>query len=166
MKVLVTAASRHGATREIGQEMVAQLNAEGLTAEFMEPKDITSVQDYDAVVIGSAIYVGQWMAEARDLITRFTPDLQNKSVWLFSSGLSDTPSKEANATPALLARMKSVQAIEHKHFAGKLDVIQLSLAERAAIMAARGKYGDARDMAAVRRWANQISQTLNAAQPA
>lgn len=164
MRVLVTAGSRHGSTREIGQEIVEQLIAEGLDCDYLEPQDITSVAEYDAVVIGSAIYVGQWMVECRELVDRLQTELLGRSVWMFSSGLSDTPSKTANSVPALLARMKDVNAIEHKHFSGKLDVLQLSLAERAAIMAARGKYGDARDMGAVRAWATHIAQSIGAEQ--
>ena len=166
MKVLVTAGSRHGSTKEIGQEIAAQVRASGHDCEFVNPNDVTSIEEYDAVVIGSAIYVGQWMKEAKDFIERFQDDLTERKVWLFSSGLSDTPSKEANSTPALLSRMGAVGATEHKRFAGKLVVIQLSVAERAAIMAARGKYGDARDMAAVRRWANRIATALSTTQVA
>lgn len=160
MRVLVTAASRHGSTREIAQELAQAIRAAGLHCDHLEPKDITSVADYDHVIVGSAIYVGNWMGEARDLLDRTRTELLDRNVWLFSSGLSDTPSKEANSTPALFARMKNVGAIEHRHFSGKLDVLALSLAERAAIMAARGKYGDARDMEAVRNWGAQIAQAI------
>ncbi|XBH20663.1 flavodoxin domain-containing protein [Jonesiaceae bacterium BS-20] len=166
MRVLVTAASRHGSTREIAQEIAQEIRAAGLECDQLEPKEISSVADYDCVIVGSAIYVGNWMAEARDLLDRTRVELLDRKVWLFSSGLSDTPSKEANSTPALFARMKDVGAVEHRHFSGKLDVLALSLAERAAIMAARGKYGDARDMEAVHGWASQIAQRIGAQHPA
>jgi len=161
MRVLVTAASRHGSTREIAQVIADELTAMALNVEVKEPKDVDSIEQYDAVVIGSAIYVGQWLAEARDLVDNHAHELQGKKVWLFSSGLADAPSKEGNSAPALLGRMKATGALAHKHFPGKLDVLQLSLAERAAIMAARGKYGDSRDMAVVREWARGIGEDIS-----
>ncbi|WP_435299377.1 flavodoxin domain-containing protein [Timonella sp. A28] len=160
MRVLVTAASRHGSTREIAAVIEQELQTMNFECDLKEPRDVESVEGYDAVIVGSAIYVGQWLGEARDLIERVGPAMKERKVWLFSSGLADTPSKDANNTPALLARMKATGALGHRHFPGKLDVLQLSLAERAAIMAARGKYGDSRDMAAVRDWARSIGESI------
>lgn len=160
MKALVTAASRHGSTREIAQWISDALNEQGIATEVREPRDVQSLQDYDVVIAGSAIYVGQWLGDARDFVERFTPELLTRKVWLFSSGLADAPAKDANGTPSLKTRMESTQAVAHRHFPGKLDVLQLSLAERAAIMAARGKYGDSRDQQSVMDWARNIGQTL------
>ncbi|MFD2841342.1 flavodoxin domain-containing protein [Populibacterium corticicola] len=160
MKVLVTAASRHGSTREIVEWIAEELRAVGIDSDTADIKNVTDVADYDGVVIGSAIYVGQWLTEARDLIDHLSPELQDKHVWLFSSGLADAPAKDANGTPSLKSRMEQTGAQGHRHFPGKLDVLDLSLAERAAIMAARGKYGDNRDPKAIREWAREIGQAL------
>lgn len=160
MRVLVSAASKHGATREIAALIAATLNHAGFDCDHIEPADIANAGHYDAVVIGSAVYLGQWLPEARDLVDRLTPQIQDIPVWLFSSGLADAPSKDSNATPATAARMAAVLAKGHRHFPGKLDVLQLNLAERAAILAARGKYGDSRDMDAVKAWAEQIAAAL------
>lgn len=160
MRVLVSAASKHGATREIAALIAATLNHAGFDCDHIEPADISNAGIYDAVVIGSAVYLGQWLPDARDLVDRIAPQLEDKPVWLFSSGLADAPSKDANATPATAARMQALQAKGHRHFPGKLDVLELNLAERAAILAARGKYGDNRDMDAVKAWAEQIAAVL------
>jgi len=32
------------------------------------PEDVTSVADYDVVIVGSAIYTGRWLPEARELV--------------------------------------------------------------------------------------------------
>jgi len=161
MKVLVTAASRHSSTREIAAEIAATIRAQGIDCDHREPSDVKDLLGYDAVVLGSAIYVGQWLGDAKDFADRLASQLIERKVWLFSSGLANQPSKEANNTPALAARMQQLGAEGHKHFPGKLDVLQLSLAERAAIMAARGKYGDSRDMSAVRGWAMDIAKDVS-----
>lgn len=160
MKALITAASRHGSTAEISQWIAMVLSERGIACDVSAPSEVINIDDYDAIVIGSAVYVGQWLGEARDFTERFKAELQSKQVWMFSSGLADVPAKDANGTPSLKARMEATEANGHRHFPGKLDVLQLSLAERAAIMAARGKYGDSRDREAVRAWAESIADHL------
>ena len=161
MSVLVTAASRHGSTSEIAQWIAEELQHAGLDCDVREPRDVHEIEQYDAVIVGSAVYVGQWLTEAKDFVERFATQLSQRHVWLFSSGLADTPSDSSGGTNATRTRMELVGAAGHRHFPGKLDVLQLSLAERAAIMAARGKYGDSRDPRAVREWAQHIAQAVN-----
>jgi menaquinone-dependent protoporphyrinogen oxidase len=160
MRVLVSAASKHGSTREIAAVIAQALERAGFDCDLIHPTDVANAAHYDAVVVGSAVYVGQWLPEARELVERVADQITGKPVWLFSSGLADTPSKRGNAAPATTARMESLQARGHRHFPGKLDVLQLSLAERAAILAARGKYGDSRDMEAVKAWGEHIAEAL------
>lgn len=165
MRVLVSAASKHGSTREIAAVVAQALEAAGITCDVVEPADVATASGYDAVVVGSAVYIGQWLPEARDLVDRLADQLRDVPVWLFSSGLADQPSKRGNSAPATTARVESLGARGHRHFPGKLDVLQLSLAERATILAARGKYGDNRDMDAVRAWGEGIAAEL-VAEPA
>ncbi|PFG34045.1 flavodoxin domain-containing protein [Sanguibacter antarcticus] len=165
MRVLVSAASKHGSTKEIAGVITKTLDRAGFDCDQIEPADVEDAGHYDAVVVGSAIYMGQWIGEARDLLERIGPQVQGKPVWLFSSGLSESPRTRGSAPPVGSSRLERLQPRGHQHFSGKLDVLQLSLAERAAILAARGTYGDARDMDAVAEWAVNIARTLTAAVP-
>lgn len=126
MRVLVTAASRHGSTREIAAEIAATIRATGIDAIEREPRDVINLDGYDAVILGSAIYVGQWLGDAKDFADRHAEALRERRTWLFSSGLANQPSKDANNAPALLARMQQLQVEGHRHFPGKLDVLQLT----------------------------------------
>lgn len=162
MRVLVSAASKHGSTKEIAAVIAKTLDRAGFDCDHIAPTDIEDTGHYDAVVIGSAIYMGQWMGEARDLLERIEPQVGSKPVWLFSSGLSESPRTRGSAPPVGGSRIENLSLRGHQHFSGKLDVLQLSLAERAAILAARGTYGDARDMDAVSEWAGTIARELSA----
>ena len=64
MKVLVTAASRHGSTAEIATIIAGILQASDIDAEVLPPEAVASVVDYDAVILGSAVYAGQWLEPA------------------------------------------------------------------------------------------------------
>src|SRR5690242_19356693 len=86
MKVLVTAASRYGATAEIAEALADALRENGVGAAAVAPADVTSLASYDAVVLGSGVYAGRWLPPARDLAHRLAGELTDRPVWLFSSG--------------------------------------------------------------------------------
>jgi menaquinone-dependent protoporphyrinogen oxidase len=58
MKVLVAAASRYGATAEIAQAIADVLGERGLDSTVTQPEQVGRIEDYDALVLGSAVYTG------------------------------------------------------------------------------------------------------------
>ena len=54
MRVLVSAASRHGSTAGIAQGIGDELVADGLEADVLDPDSVDYVAYYDAVVLGSS----------------------------------------------------------------------------------------------------------------
>ena len=94
MKVLVTAASRYGATGEIAEAIGEVLRERGLDAT-VGPPEAATVDGHDAVVLGSAVYAGHWLKPARELVDRQRDALAARPVWLFSSGpVGDPPKPE------------------------------------------------------------------------
>ena len=85
MKVLVSAASKYGATSEIAQAVAEVLAGRGLEVTMLPPPEVGAVGEFDAVVLGSAVYMGQWMKPARELAERSAAALAARPVWLFSS---------------------------------------------------------------------------------
>jgi menaquinone-dependent protoporphyrinogen oxidase len=165
LRVLVSAASRHGATAEIAQAIGRALAEQGLTVRVIPPADVRSLDGYDAVIIGSAVYMGRWLDPAEDLVNRFHEALTNRPVWLFSSGPVGNPSgklaQSMDQDPADLPGMlQATHAREHQRFAGKLDRTVLTLPQRASLLVFRGLNGDFRDWADIRQWARSIAQQL------
>ena len=70
MKVLVSAASKYGATGEIAQAIADVLAERGCQVTVLPPEKAGAVGEFDAVVLGSAVYMGQWMKPARQLAAR------------------------------------------------------------------------------------------------
>jgi menaquinone-dependent protoporphyrinogen IX oxidase len=70
LSVLVSAASTHGATAEIAEEIGATLSRHGFAVTMMTPEQVRYAGDYDAVIIGSAVYAGHWLDPAKDLVYR------------------------------------------------------------------------------------------------
>ena len=170
-KVLVSAASAHGATAEIARAITEALTAHGFAPTMIPPAQVSSIEDFDAVILGSAVYVGHWLDPAKDFVTRFRDALAARPVWLFSSGPVGNPSRKLvqsmGKDPVDIAGIRTAtRARDHRIFAGKLDPKTLSRAQRASLLVFRGLRGDFRDWAEIRRWADGIAEQLAAVNPA
>ncbi|MEQ4306307.1 flavodoxin domain-containing protein [Plantactinospora sp. B6F1] len=155
-------ASRHGATAEVAERIGIAIRAAlpSATVDVRAAGQVTTVDGYDAVVLGSAVYAGCWLGPARDLVVRHGAALAGVPVWLFSSGpVGDPPRSDED--PAEAAEfVAAIGAREHVVFAGKLDRHRLGFAERAVTAVVRAPRGDFRDWAAIDAWAGGIAETL------
>ena len=98
MKVLVTAASAHGSTAAIARAIGNELTAQGFAVTALPPEQVRSIEEYDAIILGSAVYTGHWLKPANDFAAMFSEELAAKPVWLFSSGpVGDPAGKLARA---------------------------------------------------------------------
>jgi menaquinone-dependent protoporphyrinogen oxidase len=161
MKVLVTAASKYGATAEIAAVIGEVLAERGLDPTVIPPDQVASVDDYDAVVLGGAVYAGHWLPPARELVDRFCDALASRPVWLFSSGPIGDPPKPQEEPVDVAAILETTKARDHRVFAGKLVRKQLSFPEKAVVLAFRAPDGDFRDWDAIKAWASGIADAVD-----
>ncbi len=164
MKVLVTAASRHGSTADIAAAIVRTLHLRGLAADLVEPADVKDLSEYDAVVLGSAVYAGRWMAPATDLVDRCRSELAGRPVWLFSSGPVGSPANPVDG-PDVSKLMEQTGALGHRVFSGMLDKGELGRLERTMVRAVRAPEGDFRDWDDIAEWTARIGDSLAAMAP-
>ena len=159
--VLVSVASKHGATREIASRIADELRSAGMNVHVDEPDAVDSIAPYAAVVLGSAVYAGRWLASARRFADRHQAGLRERQVWLFSSGPVGTPlvpTEETGDGSRLLARL---EARDHRTFAGRVDASELSWVERTITHMISAPDGDFRDWAVIRDWATGIARDLS-----
>jgi menaquinone-dependent protoporphyrinogen oxidase len=159
-RVLVTAASRHGATHEIAEAIGRGLVQRGVTARVVPAEDVRGIEGFDAFVFGSAVYMGHWLSPVLQLIEE--NDLSDgRRIWLFSSGPIGSPDpmphEEAVDVTDLMER---TDAREHKDFAGKIDKHALGFRERALVAALRVPEGDFRDWDAIDAWSAEIADAI------
>jgi menaquinone-dependent protoporphyrinogen IX oxidase len=159
MRVLVTAASRHGSTAGIAERIAGALRVRGIAVDTLAPGAVHDVTGYDGVVVGSAIYEGRWLRAARGVLTRTSAQLAGTKVWLFSSGPVGDPPQPAEA-PDVSDAMVRTGALEHRLFGGRMDPGSLGPVEKALVRLVHSPAGDFRDDAAVVAWASQIADTL------
>lgn len=170
MRVLVAHASKCGSTREIAEFIAEKLRDRGVEAEALDVKDVTDLADFDAVLIGSAVYMGHWMPEAAEFARRNAAVLLERPVWLFSSGpLVLTPGATSIDDPKLVpaevpALIEAVHPREHRIFFGALDPARLPFKYRALrkLPAARAALpeGDFRNWDDIEVWAGTVASSL------
>ncbi|MET0433040.1 MAG: flavodoxin domain-containing protein [Cellulomonas sp.] len=160
MRVLVTVASRHGSTREIGVEVAEVLRAAGHDVVEADPDEVEAVDGYDAVVLGSAVYVGRLAAALRELVDRQGAQLAARPTWLFWSGRVGEPPLPAAEPDDVRVVARRVAARDVAAFGGRLQRDELGLAERALVAMIEAEAGDFRDFDEVDAWAARVADEL------
>jgi menaquinone-dependent protoporphyrinogen oxidase len=160
MRVLVTAASKHGATTEIADAIGRVLADAGLDPTVLPPEQVEQVEDYDAIVLGSAIYMGRWLEPARLLVDRKAEALAEKPVWLFSCGPLGDPPKPTEESVDIEDIHKTTLARTHRIFPGRLEKRRLGFAEKAVVTALRAPEGDFRPWDEIEAWARGIADAV------
>lgn len=160
-RVLVAFASRHGATREtaaaVARELALAGRARGGLSVVLAPvqRQPDAVQ-FDAVVLGSAVYSGRWLEPALDWTGRMSGELRERPVWLFSTGVPAVPPPGRTVGDGRWVA-DTLGAREHRFFDGRVEQRLLSPAERAWFPVA---IPDQRDWTAVRDWSVRIAAEI------
>lgn len=162
MSVLVSAATRHEATREIAEAVAEGLRNRRIDAEALPIEEVMSLEGYAAAVIGSAVYPGRWLASARELVVANVSALLAMPMWLFSSGPVGPPEHLIPPGEPADARVRArlTRARAHRVFAGRLDRHRLDLEERSSSHIVHAPDADYRDWAAIDAFAGEIADGL------
>ena len=165
MRVLVTAATKNGSTAEIARAIGSALTDRGVQAVVVPPDEVQDIAQYDAVVLGSAVYSGHWMPAATALVTRCSDAWVDRPVWLFSSGPIGNPdrslTRKMGADPADLPKIRAITgAREHRMFPGKLTKKDVGFVQRIGLTLF-GMQGDFRDWEAIHTWSARIADALH-----
>lgn len=160
MTILVAYASKHGSTEEIARRIAERLRERGKATDVRSIDDVSDLGAAEAVVLGSAVYIGSWMKAARSFASRNSDTLSRMPVWLFSSGPTGTEPTDVGISDKQLAALQAIGARDHRVFSGSLDADKLGFLERKMIKAAKAPVGDFRDWDEVRAYADQIADAL------
>lgn len=162
MKVLVSVSSRHGGTKEIGARVAQALREAGHDVVEEQPDDVEHVHHYDAVVLGSSVYVGRVGLDLKDLVERQGALLRGRPVWLFWSGpVTDEPER-VPVPPDVAELGRVVGARQIRVFGGRVDRDGLSVTERSLVALVPAAPGDHRDLVDASAWGAQLAVALGA----
>jgi len=164
-KVLVAYASKYGATEQIAEKIGEVLCQAGLNAEVLSAEDVKDPIVYQAIVLGSAVYIGKWRKQASKFLKENEQILAERPVWLFSSG----PTGEGDPVEllqgwtfpdALQPIANRIQPRDITVFHGDVDMEKVNFIERAMIKNIESPVGDFRDWESISAWAKAIANAL------
>ena len=159
-RVLIAYGSKHGATAEIAEAVADELRKAGHSVDCVPATEVVELASYDAVVAGSAVYMGRWRPEARRLIKRRAGELSERPLWLFSSGPCGQAEPSYAAPPGLHRRARRLGAREHVVFGGRVPEEPTNFIERSMVQKAAPEHRDLRDWETIRGWGAEIAQAL------
>ncbi|MDO8145175.1 flavodoxin domain-containing protein [Isoptericola sp. 178] len=173
MNVLVAYATRHGATAGIAERIAATLRDHGVDADAVPVEEVSTVEEYDAVVLGGAAYMAHWLKDADRFAKRHESALKQRPVWLFSSGPLGTDEVDEKgrdvreaARPREFAELSELlQPRGEEVFFGAYDPEEkpIGLAERFTRKMPLPA-GDFRDWERIDAWARQIARDVASAE--
>jgi menaquinone-dependent protoporphyrinogen oxidase len=163
-RVLVAYASRHGSTRQVAEAVARRLETHAVHVEVRPAADVRSLAEYDAVVLGAALYTGRMVVEARRFLRRHHTELSERPVAVYAMGpLTMSDEDVAAAARQLeegLARVPALHPLTSAIFGGVVDPAQLHFPF------SRMKASDARDWRAIDGWSDAVAELLRARSPA
>lgn len=167
-RILVAYATKHETTREIADAVAATLREGGLDVEAVPVGRVTEIAGYDAVVIGSPIYMGKILKEAKQFVDRFAGALQEKPVAAFVVGMSckdltDENCKKVEAAMEPITGRIPIRG-EMGMFAGRMNPSYIPVLGH-FMRYDEAKTEDARDWGAIRAWARRLPASLGIAVP-
>ena len=164
MKVLVTHASKRGSTAEIAAAIEDTLRKAGLEVDCRKSDDVEDVSPYDAVVLGSAVYLKRWRGDANHFLRKHSKQLAERPLWVFSSGPvgdPDQPEKpEWMEPPKIVKAVEALGARDHVVFGGRLPADPHGPIEKAMVTGVPGEFRDRRDWDEIQAWAERIAREV------
>jgi menaquinone-dependent protoporphyrinogen oxidase len=159
MHVLIAYGSKMGGTAEIAGMLADDLKSEGLTCDPQPADTVKSLDGYDAVIVGGALYANRWSGPSRRFVKQHTGELSTRPVFFFSSGPLDGGATERDIPPIRQVRrlMERVGAHEHVTFGGRLPADAKGFPARSM---AKTMSGDWRDPDQIRAWAQRVATSL------
>ncbi len=162
-RVLVAYATKSGSTAEIAQAIGKELESPEVQVTVIEMKQVSSLEGYDAVVLGAPLYMGKVLKECAVFADRYHETLCSMPVAAFAVGIAPVEPRSGSVEEALqklAAALGPVKPVSSIVFAGKLDAAGLSFIYRKMVSLLKVPSGDFRDWTAISEWARSLRPLL------
>jgi menaquinone-dependent protoporphyrinogen oxidase len=167
--VLVGYATRYGSTQEVAEAVAATLRECGLAADLQPLREVRTLAEYSAVVVGAPLYMFRWHKDARRFLSRHRQALMERPVAIFALGPVHDPHDEKEWQDSWaqldkeLAKFPWLSPIALEMFGGQYDPAKLRFP--ISLFAGNEPASDLRDWTAIRAWASNLVPKLEPAQP-
>lgn len=158
-RVLIAYASRCGSTGEVAQAVAEELSARGKAVDVRFVQKVNALDGYQAVLVGSAIRMGQWLPEAVQFVEKHQQALRQLPTAFFTVhmlNVGDDETSRKNRFAYLDSVRKFMTPQQAVFFAGKIDMSKMSFIDRLITQVMKGSDSDLRDWSKIRGWAQTV----------
>ena len=169
-KILIAYASQFGTTGEVAKAIGEVLCQKGNRVDTRWIKNVQDLNNYDAVIIGSAIQYDKWMPQATEFVIENQNILSKLPVAYFFTCLTlskktkKTEQKAKAYSDKIYSLVPQVKPVSVGRFAGVLDYSKMSfftsIILKIMLSILGVSEGDYRDWDAIQSWANRLSLKL------
>jgi menaquinone-dependent protoporphyrinogen oxidase len=157
--VLVAYGTKHGSTREVAEAVAETLRGRGLAVDTVSADRIDDLAPYSGVVVGGAIYMGQWHPAAAEFLQRHRQVLADMPVAVFGMGPrtmeDDAAAETRGQLEKALQRVPEVRPATVAIFGGVVAPKSLRFPFN------RMPASDARDWTSIRAWAETVGDSFD-----
>ncbi len=165
--ILVAYATRYGSTQEVAETVAATLRESGLEVDLEQLRQVHSIDQYQAIVIGAPLYMFRWHKDALNFLSRFHTILITQPVAIFALGPFHANEEEFQSAREQLE--KELEKFPWLHpkaieiFGGKFDPEKLTFPHNLVPALKKMPASDVRDWTTIRAWANQLTMLFQPA---
>jgi menaquinone-dependent protoporphyrinogen oxidase len=162
--ILVTFSTVYGSTQEVAERIAATLREQGLEVDLQPAKQVRSLDQYRAVVLGAPLYMFHWHKDALNFLSKHRAALAQKPIAIFALGPINNVEKEFQDARAMLdkelAKYSWLTPVAIEIFGGKMDPAKFRFPHNLIPAMNKMPASDIRDWTAIRNWASNLPTKL------
>ena len=164
-RIIVAYASIHGSTQEVAECIAETIREQGVIVDLQPASKVKTLEGYQGVILGSALYIGHMNKHALNFLSRFKNMISNGiPIAIFAGGplkLEDDPQEIQGMLYQDLAKYPWLKPVSVELIGGRFDPSKGVKFPWNLLPAVKNmEASDIRDWNAIKKWAVNVSEQL------